>query len=280
MISEEPSSSLDLTATNLDDDVADERGCGEGLPMIPKRRRNAGGHAEPSAPALLLACCRRLLAILGGLVIDFITLDSRLLLLLLLLLLLRLELCPSRTLSRRQSDTTTASRQITYSTYAMFEDRPPRPLVAVGKFINKLPNSTLHSTVVPKRSNMMFCRGSITNWPTSTRWRLLHHSTTTSLLLLDHGGHSHYAIPDISAEPPTARATPTQFTSSSLLLLLMIPLQNVQKTDAVSPKSSHMFRYINTNTHVFTYNQPSIVVLCITFHHYSSRSQRSSALWK
>jgi len=79
MTPEEPSSSLDLSATNLDDDVADadddERGCGEGLPMIPKRRRNAGGHAMPSVPALLLACCRRrLLAILGGFAIDFITL--------------------------------------------------------------------------------------------------------------------------------------------------------------------------------------------------------------
>ncbi len=78
MTPEEPPSSLDFTATNLDDDVADvadERGCGEGLPMIPKRRRNAGGHAEPSTPALLLACCcRRLLAILGGFAIDFITL--------------------------------------------------------------------------------------------------------------------------------------------------------------------------------------------------------------
>ena len=46
--------SLDLTSTTLalaleEDDAA----AADGLPMIPKRRRNAGGHAVPSTPSLV-----------------------------------------------------------------------------------------------------------------------------------------------------------------------------------------------------------------------------------
>ncbi len=47
--------SLDLTSTTLalaleEDDAA----AADGLPMIPKRRRNAGGHAVPSTPSLVV----------------------------------------------------------------------------------------------------------------------------------------------------------------------------------------------------------------------------------
>ena len=49
--------SLDLTSTTLalaleEDDAADTAAA-DGLPMIPKRRRNAGGHAAPSTPSLV-----------------------------------------------------------------------------------------------------------------------------------------------------------------------------------------------------------------------------------
>ena len=52
--------SLDLTSTTLalalaleEDDAADTAAA-DGLPMIPKRRRNAGGHAVPSTPSLVV----------------------------------------------------------------------------------------------------------------------------------------------------------------------------------------------------------------------------------
>ncbi len=51
--------SLDLTSTTLalalaleEDDAADTAAA-DGLPMIPKRRRNAGGHVAPSTPSLV-----------------------------------------------------------------------------------------------------------------------------------------------------------------------------------------------------------------------------------
>ena len=53
----EPSSmlSLDLTSSTwaLEEDDADDAAAADGLPMIPKRRRNAGGHAAPSTPSLV-----------------------------------------------------------------------------------------------------------------------------------------------------------------------------------------------------------------------------------
>jgi hypothetical protein len=56
-MSGEPSSmlSLDLTSSTLaleEDASADDAADDGGLPMIPKRRRNAGGHAAPSTPSL------------------------------------------------------------------------------------------------------------------------------------------------------------------------------------------------------------------------------------
>ena len=52
--------SLDLTSTTLalaleEDASADDAADDGGLPMIPKRRRNAGGHAAPSTPSLVVA---------------------------------------------------------------------------------------------------------------------------------------------------------------------------------------------------------------------------------
>ena len=52
----EPSSmlSLDLTSSTWaleEEDDADDAADDGGLPMIPKRRRNAGGHAAPSTPS-------------------------------------------------------------------------------------------------------------------------------------------------------------------------------------------------------------------------------------
>ena len=53
----EPSSmlSLDLTSSTwaLEEDDAADSAAADGLPMIPKRRRNAGGHAAPSTPSLV-----------------------------------------------------------------------------------------------------------------------------------------------------------------------------------------------------------------------------------
>jgi hypothetical protein len=72
----EPSSmlSLDLTSTTLaleEDDAADTAAT-DGLPMIPKRRRNAGGHAVPSTPSLVAdtAGRRRLWSFRGGRIIP------------------------------------------------------------------------------------------------------------------------------------------------------------------------------------------------------------------
>ena len=54
----EPSSmlSLDLTSSTwaLEEDDATATAAADGLPMIPKRRRNAGGHAVPSTPSLVV----------------------------------------------------------------------------------------------------------------------------------------------------------------------------------------------------------------------------------
>jgi hypothetical protein len=48
--------SLDSTSSTwaLEEDDADDAADDGGLPMIPKRCRNAGGHAAPSTPSLVL----------------------------------------------------------------------------------------------------------------------------------------------------------------------------------------------------------------------------------